>query len=481
MAIRDKRNSGKKGLHRDTIAKITQFSPADEMKNRRQTLEQKLRKKGWIKSIKTLTRFVTDRAMEIDLAEVSSSMALATLLAIVPVLALSVAVFTAFPSFADARQSLEELILGSFLPEQYSNQLVGYLRDLARHAAGLTTFGIAGLAATTLLLIDKLFITVNRIFKVRRMRPWSQRAMIYWALITIGPLAVGLSLTMTGKLASMALEGVNSGVSSLLYNLGQIALQWLSFAMIYKFVPNCRVNVSHALVGGFLVVVIGQIVKQGFEYYVTTGTLSSVYGAFVALPVLILWIYVAWFLFFAGAAITATIPKLTAGRFMDSYREGNDFLTGLVMLKELVQLRLAEQSPIMNLDELSDCADTHPEAASRILSQLAVAGYVAPVTDETRPRALNWVLVADTQKMGLLKAFEAFSVNGGNSLVSNRSRDIDNPDTAAGELAQWWAMMSESEALTTPMAQLWPLEEARAQESSEDAPDKTSESTQANQ
>lgn len=425
------------------------------MNDRRQTLEQKLRKKGWIKSFKTLMRFVADRALEIDLAEVSSSMALATLLAIVPVLALSIAVFTAFPSFADARQTLENFIWSSFLPEQYSSQLIGYLRDLAGHAAGLTTFGIAGLAVTALLLIDKLFVTVNRIFKVRRMRPWTQRALIYWALLTIGPLAVGLSLTMTGRLAAMALEGVNSGMSSLLYNLGQIVLQWLCFALIYKLVPNVRVPMYHALIGGFLVVVFGQVVKQGFEYYVTAGTLTNVYGAFVALPVLVLWIYVAWFLFFAGAAITATIPKLTAGRFMDSYKEGNDFLTGLVMLKALVALRLNGQTPIMSTEELSDAADTHPEAVDRIMSRLAMQDYVATVTDETRPKAQCWVLVADTQKVNLMKAFEAFEINGSNSLVSSRVRDLNNPDTAAGELADWWKLMQTSEALQRPMAGLW--------------------------
>ena len=440
------------------------------MQNRRQTLEEKLRKKGWVKSFKTLMRFVADRAMEIDLAEVSSSMALATLLAIVPVLALSIAVFAAFPSFADSRQMLEEFIWSSFLPEQYSNQLVGYLRDLAGHAAGLTTFGIAGLAVTALLLIDKLFVTVNRIFKVRRMRPWTQRALIYWALLSIGPLAVGLSLTMTGKLAAMALDGVDSGMSGVLYNLGQIVLQWLCFALIYKLVPNCRVPMSHALIGGFLVVVLGQLVKQGFEYYVTAGTLTNVYGAFVALPVLVLWIYVAWFLFFAGAAITATIPKLTAGRFMDSDKEGSDFLTGLVMLKALVAKRLEGLSPIMSVDELCEAADTHPEAARRILSRLAFCDYVAVVNDETRPKIQCWVLVADSQKTTLMRAFEAFEINGTNSLVSNRKRDVTNPETAAGELADWWKLMQEADALNRPMAELWQLSENQTSKSSEQKP-----------
>ena len=142
------------------------------MRRKQKTIQEKIRQKGWLNSFRTLMRFVADRAAEIEIAEVASSMALTTLLAIVPVLALSLALFAAFPSFADARKSLEDLIVMSFLPEQYSSVLLGYLNEFTRHAAGLTTFGLVGLAVTALLLIDKLFVTVNRIFKVKTMRPW---------------------------------------------------------------------------------------------------------------------------------------------------------------------------------------------------------------------------------------------------------------------------------------------------------------------
>lgn len=150
-----------------------------------------------VSRVRRLMRFARDRGAEIDIAEVASSMALATLLAIVPVLALSLALFAAFPSFADSRKALEDFIVSGFLPAQYSELLINYLRDFATHAAGLTTFGLAGLAVTALLLIDKLFVTVNRIFKVRVMRPWVQRTLIYWALMTVGPVAVALSVTLT--------------------------------------------------------------------------------------------------------------------------------------------------------------------------------------------------------------------------------------------------------------------------------------------
>ncbi len=413
------------------------------------TIKDKIKQKGWLSSFRTLMRFVADRAVEIEIGEVASSMALTTLLAIVPVLALSLAVFAAFPSFAEARQSLEDLIVMSFLPEQYSSVLVGYLNEFTSHAAGLTTFGLIGLAVTALLLIDKLFVTVNRIFKVRAMRPWSQRALIYWALLTIGPAALALSLSMTGKLTAMALEGVSSGTASLLYNIGQVALQSLCFAVIYKYVPACRVQFSHALMGGLIVVLAGQIVRQAFEYYITAGTLTSIYGAFVALPALIVWIYVAWFLFFTGAAVTATIPKLTAGRFLDSYRAGNDFLTGLAMLRELVLMRLAGATPMLTTGQMCEAVDTYPEAAERILSVLASARYIAPAAASDGVQ--GWVLVADCRSVNLMRAFEAFAVSGQNTLV----RQATKGEPAEGSLESWWAAMKSSAALTTPIAELF--------------------------
>lgn len=423
----------------------------------RLTLREKLRKKGLISSFRTLLRFAADRARENDLTEVTSTMALATLTAIVPVLALSLAAFSAFPGFAGARQALEDLIVMSLLPEQYSEQLLGYISQFTSHAAGLTTFGLLGLAVTAFLLIDKLFVTLNRIFKVTAPRPWFQRVLIYWALMTVGPLAVAVSLTMTGHYAAMALEGIDPGVSKTLYNVGQVFLQAFGFAVIYKFVPACRVHFSHALVGGSVVSVCGLVVKQLFGMWVTAGTLTNIYGAFVAIPVFVLWVYVAWYLFFAGAAIAATIPKLTAGRFLDYYRPGNEFLTALAMLRELVHLRLRQKRPILDVEELCDAADTYPEAAERILSRLAEAGYVAPVTTEAGGRTQEWVLVADSQKTTLLRAFEFFAVSGGNSLVSSKMQRLAGKDGAVGILADWWKQFLTNEALNRPMAQLFAL------------------------
>ena len=183
-----------------------------------------------------------------------------------------------------------------------------YLKLFSDHASGLGAFGLAGLSLTALLMIDKFFVTVNRIFKVRRMRPWTQRAMIYWALLTLGPVGIALSITLTTQAIRIAAGSTEVSLPGWVFVFFQIFLQTFAYAVLFKLVPNCKVPFAHALIGGLFVAITGQIVKEGFEIYITAGTLSSIYGAFVAFPVFLLWLYIAWILVFAGAAVTAAIP-----------------------------------------------------------------------------------------------------------------------------------------------------------------------------
>ncbi|MCF0254252.1 MAG: YihY family inner membrane protein [Duodenibacillus sp.] len=395
-----------------------------------------------------LCRFTLNRAAELQIAEVSSSMALTTITGLVPLLALAMAIFAAFPAFEPYRHALESAILGSFLPEQYSAQIIVKIKEFAAHAAGLTTFGVIGLAVTVFFLIDKIFKTVNGIFKLRTTRPLAQRALIYWALMTIGPVMLAFSMTVTAKITAGVSAGVSSAVTSWLLPGFDILVQALMFGVVYKLIPNCRVKFTHAFMGGLVVSIGSMAVKKGFAYYVGSGTLASIYGAFVALPVLIIWIYAAWLLFFAGAAVTATIPKLAAGRLADGACAGNDFFTGLVMLQELTAMQLRGEPAVLSGPELCALADTYPEACERVLDTMRRAGYVAKVDGRSARDA--WALVVDSRQATLKKAFEAFAADGANTLVAERL--VDDPGVARGKLHDWWARLSDNEALTLPMS-----------------------------
>lgn len=398
-------------------------------------------------TLQTAVGFFMARVRETHLQEVASMMTLTTLLSLVPLVAVSLAVFAVFPSFADARATLESMLIESFLPQQYSEQLVGYIRTFSSHASGLGIFGVSGLAVTSLMLINKFFVTVNQIFNIRHARPWSQRALLYWALLTLGPACIAFSLTTSTQALRLAADGIAPSVLNWVFFTLQLGMQVLGYTFLFKFVPNCPVRLTHAAIGGTVVALAGLIVREIFEHYVSAGTLGSIYGAFVAIPVLILWVYVAWYLVFTGAAITATMPLLTSGRYADNYREGNAFLTGVALLKVLY-LEKSASRPLVTMSALCDRVDTYPQLAKQILDRLAERGYCAEISDGRHGEQVAWTLICDPAERNLLAAFDELLVDRNNELIRHASLKRGKN---TGMLREWFDRFDDAKALTTPL------------------------------
>lgn len=403
----------------------------------------KIRSAGIVSSCRELFFFLKERLFEIRLGETASTMALASLLGIVPVLAISLAVFAAFPSFEHQREALEALILTSFIPEQYSEIIVSHLREFSSHAAGLTTFGAVGLVFTCVLLLNKLFATMNRIFRIRRARPFAERLLLYWALVTLGPLFIALSLSLTGRLAAFTLQEADPGFARLFYSLGSLFLQAFAFAVIYKFVPYCSVRFSHAFFSGLAVSLIGFFVKRIFAYYVSVGTFSNIYGAFAALPVLIIWIYVAWYLFFAGAAMTAVIPQLLCSRYNDHFKAGNSFYTALAFLDAFIACERRGKAPILSLSELCLHTNTAPQDARFVLEQLSRIHYVKAISAQEDTEL--WALIANTENATVRRVFHLFVLDAKNRLLQNPNDSV----------ALWSRRFEDNEALNTPLREIF--------------------------
>ena len=418
-------------------------------------LVKRARRQHGIEAVRTIIRFAMDRMRETQLQEVASSMTLTTLLSLVPLIAVAMSAFALFPSFADSRHALEEAIISGVLPQQYTETIVTYLRNFTDHASGLGIFGLAGLAVTALLLIDKFFVTVNRIYQVRRMRSWGQRALLYWALITLGPLVIAFSLTVSTQAIRSASEGVDATSVEWGMAVLQFAIQVASYTFLYKFVPNCHVQLSHAAVGGVSASLAGLAVREAFGHYVSAGTLTSIYGAFVAFPVLLLWFYVSWLIVFGGAAITATIPLLTSGRFADSYKRGNDFLTGVALLKTLWRHRREGETSV-GITTLADEVDSYPQAARRILLRLAEKGYCVEIMSEKPKSHSDWALLCDPAAKSLRDACTALLVDGTNHLTSPKRASSSRDE---GMLFDWYRGFTSAEMLAKPLDEVFTIDE----------------------
>jgi len=154
-------------------------------------------------SVGQFTRFFVRRFFSEQLNAAAASLTFSTLLAIVPLLVIAFAILSSFPAFDAVKEQMQELFFSAVVPEA-GTAIVDYLEDFTRNASNLTTVGIVALAVTALLLLSTIEGTLNRIWHVERPRPIVVRFLIFWAILTLGPLLIGVSITLTSDLTSLS-------------------------------------------------------------------------------------------------------------------------------------------------------------------------------------------------------------------------------------------------------------------------------------
>ena len=266
----------------------------------------------WRNTLHTLkTRFSEDQ-----LGLTASSLTFTTLLALVPFFTVLLSVFTAFPSFGRLQETLQRWLVDSLIPGEIAEQVMDYLMQFASKASQLGIVGLAFLLLTVVSLILTMDKTLNHIWRVQRMRPLGQRLLIYWGVLTFGPLLMGLSIATTSYVLSASRglvaglpEGLQIGFNSLEFLLLSAAM-----AALYHFVPNTPVKWRHAWAGGLFVAAGMAVAKNVLGLYLSTvPTYSAIYGTFATLPILLIWIYTCWVIFLLGAVVAAYVPSLLTG------------------------------------------------------------------------------------------------------------------------------------------------------------------------
>jgi len=288
----------------------------------------------WLDAAHTLReRFREDR-----LGLTASSLTFTTTIALVPFFTVALAVFTAFPMFAKFQDVLQKWLVESLVPDNIARQVLGYLSQFAGKASKLGVAGLAALLGSALALIFTIDRTLNSIWRVRARRPWGQRLLVYWAALTLGPVVLGASLSMTSYAlsASKGLVGALPGGISFLLDVLQFLLVAGGMAAMFHFVPNTFVRWGHAWMGGLFVSSLMEVAKKLLAIYLSkVPTYSAVYGAFATLPILLVWIYMAWVIVLLGAALTAYVPSLIAGIPRRRSGVGWQFQLALDVLREL--------------------------------------------------------------------------------------------------------------------------------------------------
>jgi len=347
---------------------------------------------------------------QVDAFDLAGSLTFTTVLAIVPLLAVALALFTAFPQFHDFSDALQAFLTNSLMPPVISENVMSYLNDFAQQASRLTAIGGSFLVITVLLLILSVDKALNEIWRVTKPRGIGQRLLVYWALLTLGPLMTGASLWATAFVARESF-GVISQIPELLEFTLKVSPFFVSvsgFAALFVIVPNTKVTTRDALMGGLLVAALLEIMKLGFAFYVSqVSTYTMIYGAFAALPVFLIWVYLSWLSVLFGAIVAANLPYFRHVRARGLNQSNDAFNEALSILRLLDQSRTHSTSGL-SIRSLSETLDLTEDQVDKSLASLQDLGWVAQAQVLKRE---VWVLVCNPSTTSINPLIKKLLVN----------------------------------------------------------------------
>jgi len=225
-----------------------------------------------------------------------------TLFAVVPMMTVTFSMFSLIPAFQGVGDQVQDLIFSVFIPSTGS-EVESYLGDFASKARKLSLVGVGILVVTAYLMLHNIERVFNRIWATTGPRRGVTAFLLYWAVLSLGPLLLGSAILMNTYVLSIRLftEDIAQDALNILFGYLPLVLTALAFTLLYTVVPNCKVMLRNALTGGVVAAVALEFAKSGFGYFVSNSSYTSIYGAFAAVPIFLLWVYLCWMIILAGA------------------------------------------------------------------------------------------------------------------------------------------------------------------------------------
>ncbi|MEJ2611527.1 MAG: virulence factor BrkB family protein [Candidatus Thiodiazotropha sp.] len=320
-----------------------------------------------------------------------------TLLSLVPLMTVTLALFSVFPASERMSEQIEDFMFQNFVPAA-GEVVQQYLRNFSQKAAQLTGVGFVFLILVALLLMSNIDKAFNVIWHVKKRRSPVAQFTVYWAILSLGPILIAVSVGVTSYLVSIPLiEQAQAAVlvRSKLFSMMPVLISGLAFCLLYALVPNRSVPIWHALLGGLLAALLFELSKRGFALYVTTfPTYEAIYGALAVVPIFLIWIYLSWLVTLLGAEFTYCLGIYREDWQEHQQKRGGEFI---LALKLLILLRGSQHHGVslttrQLLDQLSGATEEQLEG---LLIHLSQANLVLRTADK------GWVLVRDLREVTL--------------------------------------------------------------------------------
>lgn len=249
-------------------------------------------------------------------------LAYVSLLSLVPVIMVFFMIMSAFPAFAEVRVQLETFIFTNFVPHA-GDVVEKYMTEFVGNASGMGAASILTLVVVALLLISNIDRTFNHLWKTAVQRPLIFTFAIYWMVITLGPLLIGVSIAVSSYLGGLATfaDDYTPGFGTAMLKLVPWVATIGAFLILYMIVPNRPVKAKYAFYGAVLAAVLFELSKRGFALYVTSfPSYQIIYGALAVIPILFMWVYLSWIVVLLGAVFTYSIT-ITCENFDKAHQE----------------------------------------------------------------------------------------------------------------------------------------------------------------
>lgn len=355
-----------------------------------------------LNALATFVRTAWQRFDEERCLELAASLTYTTLLALVPLITVALAVATTFPVFGEWTGQLDGWLAKNVLPPQIAGAITAYVREFSAAAAKLTALGIAFVVVTAGMLMYTIDRGLNQIFRITRARPLAQQLLMYWVVLTLGPALLGASISITSVLVSTSL-GFAGELPLLRFEVLRVASLLLTTAaitLVYLIVPYRKVHARHAMIGGIVAGLGFELMQGGFALYIARfPTYTLVYGAFAAVPIFLLWLYLSWVVVLFGAAVTAALPGHRRGE-LRGRAPGQQFYEALEVLGSLAEAQ--RHGRMLPLAQLVRDVHLAPDQCERMLDRMERLGWTARAAGE------GWMLARGADTLRVVDVYQTF-------------------------------------------------------------------------
>jgi len=256
-------------------------------------------------------KFFIGTFIDKELTLYAASLSFYTIFTIIPLLLIMLTLLTSLPSFADHYETIKTFIFSNLMPVN-SESIMGHIDGFLENSAKMGVIGLAMILVASLLFFQNFEYIANKIFHAKKRTLW-ESITTYWTMLTLTPIALGVSFYITGYIATIM--ATNEYATFNILPFIPYIIIWGLFFLIFQIGPNTKINPKASAISSLIIAIVFSISKNAFIYYVFFNkSYTTMYGSFAILMFLFLWIYASWIIFIYGLKLCYIIDRVYKNR-----------------------------------------------------------------------------------------------------------------------------------------------------------------------